>query len=132
MIAAGIGDGIYDDTAIIAILGNAHEDALVLAISNALREGGLYREADQALVGASVQRLLAGTLLGRAFVSYVPNLSDDQRATAAAAMAPCFVALFDRLIESDPTTAGELLAGLAELLGGLDLTHSGGELVASA
>ena len=132
MIAAGIGDGIYDDTAIMAVLGNADEDAPIRAFPGVLSEGGLYHEADQALVGASVQRLVAGTLFCRAFVSYVPHLSDDQRAIAAAGVAPCFIALFDRLMESNPSAAAELLAGLAELLSGSDLAHSGGELVTSA
>jgi hypothetical protein len=132
MIAAGIGDGIYDDTAIMAVLGKADEDAPVLAIPSAMSEGGLYRASDQALVGASVQQLVAGTLLGRAVVSYIPYFSDEQRVTVAAATAPCLIALFDRILDSNPTAAGQLLAGLAEVLNGLDLGHSGGELVTSA
>jgi hypothetical protein len=109
MIAAGIGDGIYDDTAIMAILADAEEDAAIRAVPRVLTRGGFFREADQVLVEAPIQRLVVGTLLCRAFVCYVPNLSDDQRTTAAAAMAPGIIALFDRIIEDSPSAAAELL-----------------------
>ncbi len=125
LVAAGIGDGFYDDTAIRALSVNQGEGAQTAAMYGVLSEGGFYHEADRALVDASLQRLVAGTLFCRAFLSCIPHFPDDQRATVSAGMAPGFIALFDRLIAVSPATAAEMLAILGSAL-------SGGELVTSS
>jgi hypothetical protein len=108
MVAAGVGDGIYDDTAIMALVGT-DGDYPTLAMVEVLQDGGLYFEADEVLVGAPLQQLVVGVILGWAFASYVPHLSDDQRAIIAAGIAPSFIALFNRLIDSNPAAVSEML-----------------------
>jgi len=93
MMAASVGNGIYDVTVLMAVLGKAGEDEK-LAILGPRKEGGLYHKANRALGGAPVQQLVAGMRFSYSLVSDSSQLSDDQRVTAAARFAWGFLALF--------------------------------------
>ncbi len=78
----------------------------------AMSRGGLYYEADRALVEAPTQQLVAAMLFCRALVPVIPLPSDDQRLPLTAMLAWVFLSLFPASQRSTPSDAMELLGCL--------------------